>query len=200
MNDPKRLMQQTRAYEYVDGLQEITLGLIALLVGTAITFMPPEAGAIGGVVGAVILAGLIQLCTWGITEIRMRFTWPRTGYVKPNLEHSRRFRRARLAGIFAVEAILIAIMFLTMGYSDRLVALAIGILLFYAGEWAHCKLIRWLVVGLLAPVVVLVVTVLGIGPHAGFFVLVLYMGLGTLVNGIYALSNYMRTPPSEIAA
>lgn len=198
--DTQQLVQQTRAYEYADGLHEITLGLLAVLTGFAVTFPLSGTGTIGGVVGAVILAMLISVSTWGITQIRLRFIWPRTGYVKPNFAEYQRFRFTRIAFILAIEISLVVIMFLTMGYSNRIVILAIGILLFYAGEWTYCRQVRWLVIGLFAPVVALVVSILPITSYAGVFVMMLYMGLGTLVNGVYALSRYLRTAPTEQSA
>ena len=198
--DAQQLIWQTRAYEYADGLHEITLGLIAMLLGCAITFVPAGTGSVVGVVGAVILAAVIYASTWVITQIRLRFIWPRTGYVRLNYAEFQRIRLTNLVFILAIEIALAVVMFLTLGYSNRIVMLAVGILLFYTGEWRNCRQARWLVVGLGAPFVALAVSMLPITSYAGVLVMMLYMGLGTLANGIYALSRYLRTAPTEPAA
>jgi hypothetical protein len=192
--DVDQLIQGTRAYEYADGLHEITIGLLFLAVSVTIVGLRsvgavPEAGAIG----AVILAAFIQVAAWSMTQIRLRFTWPRAGYVKFNRAFYRRFQVAILAVILAAELALIVFLTLAAGHPHRIAAMALFVLIWSVGQWKYMGQIRALGLGLSTPFVALVITVLSTTPDAAFLALSFYIGLYTLGSGIYALVRFLQT-------
>jgi hypothetical protein len=173
----ERLMRQTRAYEYADGLYEITMGLLFVLVGLAIYALPgssPEVGAIGAViVGAVIVAS-----QWAITQIRLRLTWQRTGYAKFERTGYRRFQMAKVVLGFAAAIAVNALFILVTGRATwHALMLAICVLVYFVAEWKRFGQTRWLVLASSAMLVAFAVTLLPLTRQVAFFAMTSYVVL-----------------------
>jgi hypothetical protein len=192
-----RLIQQTRAYEYADGLYEITIGFLFTFIGLFIYASPsssPEVGAIGAViVGAVIVAA-----QWAITQIRLRFTWQRTGYAKIDSTGSWRFQVAKFVLGFAAAITVNVLLISLTGHANwHPLMLAVCAFVYFIAEWRRFGQGRWLILATSCMVVAFLVTILPITEQLATFVMTSYLGLGILVCGVYALVRYLRTAPTE---
>jgi hypothetical protein len=195
--DVERLMRKARAYEYADGLEEIAIGLLFVLVGLAIYALPgssPEVGAIGAViVGAVIVAS-----QWAITQIRLRFTWQRTGYAKFDRTGFRRFQVATIIlGFAAAIAVKVLLTLVTGRATWDALMLAICVLVYFVAEWTRFGQARWLVLASSAMLVAFAITLLPLTRQVAAVAMTSYVGLGMLVCGFYTLVRYLRTAPTE---
>ncbi len=189
--DLQTLMQRTRASEFRDGLDEITVGILFSLVSLAIVALrgsPPEAGPIG----AVALAVLIQAANWGITQFRLRWIWPRTGYAKFERSFYRRYQVASLALILVAVVALMAFLVVVTGHTNRIVALTLALGLFSIGQWKYFGQTRAFIAALVVTFVALIATVLPVSADSAFLTVSLSFGLCMLVGGIYALIHLLR--------
>ena len=193
----ERLMRRTRAYEYSDGLIEIALGMLFLLVGMSI-YAFRGASPETGIIGAVILAIVIAASNWVIWQIRQRFTWKRTGYVALNHAISVPFRAARVVIALAIGVALNILLRIATGVAIwNPLVLAVCFLVFFVSEWQRVGQTRWLVLAFSAILVALAIAVLPFTRETAFLAMTTYIGLGMLVCGIYALIHYLRTEPAE---
>ncbi len=193
----EQLMRQTRAYQYSDGLIEIMLGLLFTCLGVFI-YVFRDSPAEVGIAGALVLGAVIVISGRVIQQIRLRFTYPRTGYVRLDHVPSTRFRVLRVAVALAA-GILTAIVLMTVtGRADwNALALAVCFLVYFAAEWRRVGQIRWLVLAFSALLLALALAILPLTPPAAFLAMSTWLGLGLLVCGLYALVRYLRTPPAE---
>lgn len=193
----EQLMRQTRAYEYSDGLIEIALGMLFLLVGMFIYIFQGTSTEIG-VIGAVALAIVIAASNWVIWQIRQRFTWKRTGYVALNHAISIPFRVARVIIALAIGVVLNILLRIATGVAIwNPLVLAVCFLVFFVSEWQRVGQTRWLILAFSAVLVALAVAVLPFTRETAFLAMTSYIGLGMLVCGIYALVRYLHTEPVE---
>jgi len=195
----ERLMRHARAYEYSDGLQEITMGFLLVLVGLAIYALPGSSPAVG-VIGAVIVGAVIMASQWAITQIRLRFTWQRTGYAKFDRTGYQRFQVAKVVLSFAAAvAVNVLLLVLTGRATWHALMLAVWVLVYFVAEWKRFGQTRWLVLASSAMLVAFAVALLPLTRQVAFFAMTSYVGLGILACGIYALIRYLRTAPTEPA-
>jgi hypothetical protein len=193
----ERLMRQTRAYEYSDGLIEIALGMLFSFVGIFI-YVFQGATTETGAIGAVILGIVILAINWVIWQIRQRFTWRRTGYVALNRAIPAPFRIARVVFALAIGVALNILLRIATGVAIwSPLVLATCFLVFFVSEWQRVGQTRWLVLAFSAVLVALAIAVLPFTRETAFLAMTTYVGLGMLVCGIYALKHYLRTEPAE---
>ncbi len=197
--DIERMVQQTRAYEYADGLREITLGLLLLFVSGFI-YVFRGASFETGAIGAVILAALILFSQWVIVQIRSRFTWRRTGYAGFDRTGYRRLQITRVLVGFAIGIPLAFVLTLITGNPNWItLAAAAFFSVFFVAEWQRFGQARWLGLAFSAPVVAVILALLPISRDLAFLAMMLYAAAGTLACGFYALMRYLRSAPPELA-
>ncbi len=197
--DVDRIVKQTRAYEYADGLREITLGLLLLFLA-AFMYAFRDASLITGAAGAVVLAALIIFSQWVILQIRSRFTWRRTGYAGFDRTGYRRLQISRVVVGFAI-GIPLALVLMQITGNPNWIALAAAAFMsvFFVTEWQRFGQARWLILALSAPLVAVLLALAPISRDVAFLAILLYVGLGVLACGLYALVRYLRQGPPEMA-
>ena len=196
----KEIEQKTRRYWYVDGLVEIFIGLLLVVVGLLV--LTPEQFPGGSWLRLIAVAGLLVIIVGGawlggrmVRAVKTRLTYPRTGYVsyrKPS-----RQRRLRNFLIMILIAVLWTIVVLILG--NALIAwvplidgLVLGAILWVAGM----GLLRFYLLAGLSLIVGSTLAYLQIGGNAGQFMFDSIMGLSLAVSGTITLIHYLRQTPA----
>jgi hypothetical protein len=197
MKDPiKDTIQQTRRYWYVDGLTELATGTLFLVLSLFYIII----GLIGpgstagwletfGVPAIILIGGLAG--RWGVSRLKERLTYPRTGYV------AYRDSRIRLKVLSVLIALLVsalfvgAMFFLKIVWLDKAIPTVIAaILIAFVGQNYGLRRFYWLAVYIL--LLGLPMTLLQL---SDMYMLALFVGgcgLGFLVSGGITLRNYLR--------
>jgi len=143
---------------------------------------------------------VIMASQWAITQIRLRFTWQRTGYAKFDRTGYQRFQVAKVVLSFAAAvAVNVLLLVLTGRATWHALMLAVWVLVYFVAEWKRFGQTRWLVLASSAMLVAFAVALLPLTRQVAFFAMTSYVGLGILACGIYALIRYLRTAPTEPA-
>jgi hypothetical protein len=195
---------RARRYWYLDGLEEITLGIIFLLIGgwtlaraKASWFMPATLIYILLCVAFAIFVPRIK------TAMRERITYPRSGYVEQGgWSPKHRVARGMVFALVACVGVLI------LWYAGRAVldparmaqwmpavaGIAMGAVWVYVRvRWG---LRRFLVVGVFAMILGVAVSI-EYPPNLASAIYIIGVGCASLCSGGVALWNYLRiTPPS----
>ncbi|MEJ2597174.1 MAG: hypothetical protein P8Z00_02515 [Anaerolineales bacterium] len=192
----KEIEQRTRRYWYVDGLAELFIGLLLLVVGLLVLapdLLPPGSWqrliAVASLV--VIIVGGAQLGGRLVRAVKTHLTYPRTGYV--NYRKPSRQRRLRNFLIMIPIAALWTALILILG--NALIAwvplidgLVLGAILWIAGR----GLLRFYLLAGLSMIVGGILAYLQIGGILGQMVFNSIMGLSLAVSGAITLIHYLR--------
>lgn len=205
MVDIEKIEKRTIQSFYEDGLTEIALGFVFLLLGGFFYAQSalPDGSRLGLVMNVlmivVIFAGAF-LARRIIRYLKRRITYPRTGYVafkKKDLSPRRRLASAVVGGIFgaslavlyglapSVKVLLPALLGLLLGVATLLFANKVGLLRFY-------------VLAAASALVGIALTAAGIGELRGIGLYYGGYGAAVLLSGLAALAVYLRrsTPPA----
>ncbi len=200
--DIDRATRRSRRYWFDDGLAEMAIGFVLLLVGAlllaeAYTLLPPPLSAIALpviVIGGWWLAGL------AVRAAKNRITYPRTGYVRypRQTRRPRRILLAALAGgataaVVAIGALLAPASLAWLPTLDAVLAAAFFLyVVYFAG------LTRFYLLALLSIVAGLTTSLLGLGDKLGSGVYFASMGALLILSGAAVLLLYLRnTRPPE---
>lgn len=195
----EEIKRRAYRYFYIDGLAEIGIGVLFVLVGPLLLAM--DATQRGTPLAWVAGVGLPLLIIGGTLLIRRlvqnakeRVTYPRTGYVSYR-EQPGRGRWVVIAGVF----LLVVVGFIwPEGFSTSLVIGVVqGIVLAYLGYRAG--LVRLGLVAVLAVVLALATVFVDLGDTVGSALVFAGTGLGLVLSGSLALISYLQhnPPPDE---
>jgi hypothetical protein len=201
MNVPD-VTRHTRRYWLIDGLPELFMGGLFVLFSAlqfTIRFLP---ASVAGWVQILIPVFIIVFALAGrpvIQAIKVRITYPHTGYVEYPKPTSVQQILGMLFG-FVITALLLA-WAATTPISMAMLPVLIGVLTafmllylgFYLGAW------RFYVMAALSVVISGGVMLLPIDGQAGYLLIFAIMGLVLLVSGAYTFRQYRRryTTPEE---
>ena len=138
--------QRVRRYWYVDGFGELMGGGMFLLLGLFFSAQQyfGDRSSIGVLLESsfvLILIGGLVLARWLINELKMRFTYPRTGYVeyqKKN-EIQRRTLAMAVAIVVAMLSVYIARRFDTIDAMVAITGVLVAIILVIKQAWSARK-------------------------------------------------------------
>jgi len=212
MSDPiSEARVRTQRYWFRDGLEEITLGIIFLLIGgwslarvKTSWFWPATLVYLLLIVAFIVFVPRVK------TAMRERITYPRSGYVVQGgwwgkHRHARGMVFA-LVGLLATGALVYAG---RAGLADpaRMVqwlptmcGILLGAVSVYV--WVRHGLLRWVVVGVFAVILGIAVSI-EYPPSQyplslAFGIYVIGVGCAFLCSGGVTLRNYLRTPPPSV--
>lgn len=200
-DDIDKTVKRTRRYWFIDGLTEIAVGVIFLLVGLLFlveSFAPPDSplahiSALGLPV-IVILGWLVASRLVGAAKARL--TYPRTGYVEyrrpPTRQRVNRFvvGAAVGAGVGFVVATLALTAPASLAWIPALQGLLIGAFWAYFG-W-HFALTRFYLLAIVSVVLGPAASLAGLGDVRGNGVYFSLMGTALIVSGAVTLLSYLR--------
>lgn len=205
MVDIEKIEKRTIQSFYEDGLAEIALGLIVLLLGGyffAKEVLPGNSSFRAVLdVSFVLIIVLAFLANRILRFFKRRITYPRTGYVtfkKKELSPRRRVATAVVAAI--ISASLAALYGLSPSFKALYPAVN-GLLFGVAGLLFANKvgLMRFYVLAASSAVIGVAVTAAGIGDIKGIFLYYVFIGAAVIVSGLAALLVYLHRSPRPAA-
>ena len=195
--------QRVRRYWFTDGLGELIGGGMFILLG--IYFGLQEYLGQNSMLGGILQVSLVLVLVGGmyisrrlINALKVRFTYPRTGYVEYQVdEHNMRSRRIWVALLAFVISALTMVFVNLFQFFDAIVAVtgvAVGLILITLRAKAS-GLRRFYVLGAVSIVLGLALSIsrLPDGYSLGFFYGL--MGLSFLLSGGLTLQRYLAENP-----
>jgi hypothetical protein len=206
MVDIEKIEKRTVRSFYEDGLFEIALGLVFLLLGGYffLQAVVPEDSAFGSVL-SVLFIFVVFFAVFFVNRLlrflKRRITYPRTGYVafkKKEPSPKRRIAAAVTGGLMGAS--LAALYGLSPSVRTLLPALN-GILLAVVGLLIANKigLLRYYVLAAVSVVIGFAVTAAGIGDTKGISLYYGLFGAAVTVSGLAALFVYLKRSPRPAA-
>jgi hypothetical protein len=204
MTDPLRLdldKAQRRAAHYwlQDGLNEITVGVVFVLVGVylALASAVPSADPLKAWVAvgfAVLIVAFGLVVRRVVLALKDRYVHPRTGYVALRQKDPRsRWLAGLLAGVIAALFAIVARAPAVMAWIPAVQGLVLGLLFF--AVWSKVGLTRFTVEGLLCALAGLGCSLLGIDESLASGLVFGWAGLVMAAGGVLAFRVYQRTAP-----
>jgi hypothetical protein len=204
MNDNlDRTIKKTRQYWYIDGLAEIAFGGLCLVLSLyffAKTTLPPQSPIGFGLdIGFVLLVVSYGFLASRILKaIKMRLTYPRTGYI--NYPRSTGKRRRTTFVIGGMIGMVIGVTIATAPASSNWIPAINGLLI--GGAWLYIDhqigLPRFYAMALLSALLGMGLSIIGLGDLVGLAIYYLVSSLIMLAFGGFTLFTYLRgsNPPT----
>ncbi len=194
-----QVIRQTYRYFYEDGLVEMALGLLFVVVGGLLfVWQATTTSAVAAVVLAIglplLVIGASLFFRRVIRQLKERITFPRTGYVTYR-QDKRDGGRWLIMG--AAVALMIAVVFLPESFNRMqfMVGSLLGAVLIYMGY--RVSVWRFYLIGVLAVALGVGLTLLKLEEVTAIAFLFIASGLVLLVAGALALMVYLRRYPQK---
>lgn len=192
------VVKRTYRYFYIDGLVEMAVGLLFIVVGLLLLlFGDVQSLSLGGIVLAIglplLTIGGAYLVKWAVQQLKENVTYPRTGYVKyrpgePSVDR----RWVMLAAlVLAMIALLIPDRYAGM---QLVVGILLGVILTYMGY--RSNLARFYGAAIVAVILAIGTLLLNVGEIVGTSLVFVGAGLALLVSGTVVLIRYLRRNPA----
>ena len=203
-NNLNQTIKRTRQYWYVDGLAEIAFGFLCLLLGLyffAKVTVPPQStiGFLLDISFVLLVVGYAFLASRVVRAVKMRLTYPRTGYVSYPRSSTKRRRTTFMIG--AIIGTLLGVTFATAPASSNWIPAINGLLI--SGAWLFIAnrigLYRFYAMALISSLLGLGLSITGVGNLFGLAIYYLVTGMTMLALGGYTLYTYLRDtrPPQN---
>ena len=200
---------RAQRYWFRDGLEEITLGIIFLLMGGWTLAQSKEAWFVPGTLIYLLLVVAFAIFVPRIkTALRERITYPRSGYVAQDGGSWLKGRLARALlvatlGLVVTGAAVLALRYAGVASLDlarmvRWVPAVGGIAVCAMSVYVRVRhsLVRFLVVGVFA-LILGVAASIEYPPTLAFAIFIVGVGCAWLCSGGVTLWNYLRTVPAS---
>lgn len=202
-NDVDKVLQRTRQYWFSDGVVEISIGALFLILGLYfyLQFLLPSGSLllIGLQVGFVfLLVGAIYLSRSLVNKLKSRLTIPRTGYV--SYKRASRTQRMVSIGIVCFIAGINVVLFVTTPLSLNWVPAITGLIV--GSLWLisafRVGLLRFYLQSILAYMLGVILSVSNLDIYLGLTLFYGILGCVLLLSGGWTLAAYLhRHPPLE---
>lgn len=206
MVDIAKIEKRTVQSFYEDGLTEIALGLIFLLLGGYFLAqdLAPEGSALGQVLTVVFVLVIVSagfVVNRLLRFLKRRITYPRTGYVAFKKKEPSPKRRAATAVVAMIISASMAALY-SLSPSLKLLFPAVNGLLFAVAVLLFANkvgLARFFVLAAASALIGVALTSAGIGDLKGIALFYLLFGAAAAVSGLAALVAYLRRNPRQAA-
>ena len=202
-NDMDKVIQKTRQYWFSDGIVEISIGALFLILGLYfyLQFLLPTGSLllIGLQVGFVfLLVGAIYLSRSLVNKLKSRLTIPRTGYV--SYKRASRTQRLVSIGIVCFIAGINVVLFLTTPLSLNWVPAITGLIV--GSLWLisafRVGLLRFYLQAILAYLLGVILSMSNLDIYLGLALFYGILGCVLLFSGGWTLAAYLHHhPPLE---
>jgi hypothetical protein len=201
----KNTLERTRQYWYVDGFNEMLIGMVFLLLAginhiSGILDPSPFSAILVGVGYPVIILLSITLGGKLVNKLKSRYTYPRTGFVKYiRPEPSERRKRAVKTGVVSA-VISIFILMVLSGLNPMVYIFSTGafLTLLFVVFAARIPLPRFYLMALWSMVVIVLAYFSGFSFVEKMVLLLAGNGIGLLVSGFLVLVTYLNnTSPAD---
>jgi hypothetical protein len=208
------LTNDTRRYEFLDGLVDITYGILFMVLGLANWFFFSRIGLQWylkalirnreiTLLGSVLVFGSLLLLVFGsqriIRRIRMSEYWGSKGYMKP-LRWQVRWPIQLIAVVVSIAIIITSFVLmlrgkLTQGDVLRFLVFSIGIGtgIMFLGIGIDLKVQRYVTVGIVGIVSSIIIAILGISFSTSWFIFGISWMVLLALSGIWAIRQYQTT-------
>ena len=202
MVDIEKIEKRTVQSFYEDGLVEIAVGLIFVLLSAYFFSQTiiPKASSINAILTGLFIIVLVSSNFLGSRFVRFfkrRIAYPRTGYVafkKKEQSPKRRAAAAIAAGLIGASvAALYGLSSSTKALMPALFGLLLGIAVFFIAH--RIGLVRFYVLSAISAVIGVAVAVAGVEEMRGIFFYYVFFGASVLVSGVVTLVLYVRRFP-----
>ncbi len=200
------ITRRTQRYWYVDGLAEITVGLLfVILCGYFLAQARINSLSFNHILANGVLLAALLLVVWllreGLFAVKTRLTYPRTGYVAfPRQQHAPFWQRYGLAAFVAMLSVAAAVVAshsqavpawepFFAGIISGLAALAIAF---------RFRLLRLALLGCAMVVVGAAVAYLHPGEPLGWMLFSSINGLCFILSGAVTLVSYLRSTQKPV--
>ena len=204
MEDPTdRLIRRTQTYWYSDGLAEIGLTIICLLL--SVYFYAQATLARDSWLFRILDMGFLLILLLGIlisrkfvTFLKTRLTYPRTGYVSYKPPEPAQKLGSIALGIFTSATLIFVIAFGRLNvetYLPVITGLLVGVILFVFGM--RSRVLRFFILATISALFGSGLTLMNPGDMLGLSYYYGLMGLTVLVTGLLVLRDYLaKTQPT----
>jgi len=206
MVDIDKIEKRTVQSYFEDGLTEIALGLVFLILGGYFLaqVLLPEGSALGEVLTVLFILVIIASGFLGnrlLRFLKRQITYPRTGYVAFRRKDPTPKRRAATAIVAMIISASLAALY-SLSPSLKLLFPAVNGLLFAVAVLLFANkvgLVRYFVLAAASALIGLALTAAGVGDLKGISFFYLLFGAAGLVSGLAALIVYLRRNPRPAA-
>jgi uncharacterized membrane protein YjjP (DUF1212 family) len=207
MSDPlqpdlDRAQRRAAHYWLRDGLNEVTVGVLLVLVGVylAVESAVPRTQPLRTWIAfglLVLVAGLGLGSRRMVLALKDHYVHPRTGYVALRQPNPRsRWLAGLLGGVIAALFAIVAKAPAVVAWIPAVQGLVLGLLFF--ATWSKVELTRFPVEGLLCALAGLGLSLLGIDESLASGLVFGWAGLVMAVGGALAFRSYRRTAPVRV--
>ncbi|MBE3129882.1 MAG: hypothetical protein IMZ54_04080 [Acidobacteria bacterium] len=198
MVDIEKIEKRTVQYFYNDGLSEIAIGLIFLVLGGYIfgqTIVPEGSplNAVYSVLFVLVIASSGFLVNRILRFLKRRITYPRTGYLAYKKREPSPKRRLAAGIVGGVIAALFTLLAIAPSVKALLPALN-GLLLAFAFFLFANKigLVRFYILAAASAVIGIAATAAGVGDTKGISLYYGLFGAAVIISGLATLVAYLR--------
>lgn len=196
------LQQRTQQYWNIDGLAELAIGGFFILLSLnffGIALLPD--GPIRVILGVAGMPLLVVLAIWigrrGVDALKIRLTYPRTGflaYKKP----SRKYRRITFAIGILITGLLLLLVFIfdpkSGGWMPLLDGIFLGLLLLVINH-GILRFYLLTITSFLSGLLLAFADISGNLGHAAFYGI---MGIALVLSGAFTLRDYLHHNPRQL--
>jgi hypothetical protein len=196
----KKISQRSMSYWFEDGLSEIIVGILFLLLGLSffIEGMADPGTLIrraSGITGLVLMVFGVWTARPIIRKLKERVTYPRTGYVsyrrtKPTRKGSAVSYILTLVIILIVVGIITSAPDKTLDWLPMFEGVIIGGFLLFIGY--RTQIYRFFALGSLSIILGTILSVSGVGNLVGMGILFMVLGAAVILSGGYRLRTYLH--------
>ncbi len=209
MSDPlqpdlDKAQRRAARYWLQDGLNEITVGVLLILVGgyLAVESAVPSTAPLRTWIAfglLVLVAGLGLGARRVVLALKDRYVHPRTGYVALRQTNPRsRWLAGLLGGVIAALFAIVAKAPPVVAWIPAAQGLVLGLLFF--ASWSKVGLTRFPIEGLLCALAGLGLSLIGIDEGLASGLVFVWAGLVMGAGGVLAFRAYRRTAPGRVDA
>jgi hypothetical protein len=200
----KKISQRSMSYWFEDGLSEIIVGILFLLLGLSFFIEGlADPGTLirraSGITGFVLLVFGVWTVRPIIRKLKERVTYPRTGYVSYRRTKPTRKGRAvsyllTLVIILIVVGIITSAPDKTLDWLPMFEGVIIGGFLLFIGY--RTLIYRFFALGSLSVILGTILSVSGVGNLVGMGILFMVLGTAVILSGGYRLRTYLHQAES----
>lgn len=202
MNDePHHILQRIRQYWFSDGLVELSVGSIFIILGLYFYLQTilPSGSMIMFILQAsfvLLLLGIIVLSRYLVKVLKTRLTFPRTGYVRYRQATTK--QRFLSFSVSLIIASLILVMFATTPLSIQWLPAVTGLIvgIIWLISAVRVGLLRFYLQAAASAILGVALSLLSWEPFQSLAVYYAVMGLVLIMSGGLILSRYLRTSQS----
>jgi uncharacterized membrane protein YjjB (DUF3815 family) len=209
MSDPlqpdlDKAERRAARYWLQDGLNEITVGALLVLVGlyVAVEGAVPRTAPLRTWTGfglLVLVVGLGLVTRRMVLALKDRYVHPRTGFVALRQMNPRsRWLAGLLGGVIAALFAIVARAPAVIAWIPAVEGLVLGLL--FLATWRKVELTRFPVEGLLCALAGLGCSLLSVDQSLASGLVFVWAGLVMAIGGALAFRSYQRTAPTRVDA